>query len=98
MLLRRLAGPAPGRLPCLGAAGAGDVLDQVGRLLPRSAARARQTSVTPGRPETIEETAALVTAEGGRGIAVRTDHTVESAVEQVFARVRAEAGRLDVSW
>ena len=51
---------------------------------------------TPGRPETIEETAALVTAEGGRGIAVRTDHTVESKVEQLFARVRAEAGRLDV--
>ena len=31
-----------------------------------------------------------------RGIAVRTDHTVESEVEQLFARVRAEAGRLDV--
>ena len=51
---------------------------------------------TPGRPETIEETAALVTAAGGRGIAVRADHTVEAEVEQVFARVRAEAGRLDV--
>ena len=56
----------------------------------------RGRPATPGRPETIEETAALVTAEGGRGIAVRTDHTVDSAVEQVFARVRAEAGRLDV--
>ena len=51
---------------------------------------------TPGRPETIEETAELVTAGGGRGIAVRTDHTVEAEVEQLFARVRAEAGRLDV--
>ena len=29
-------------------------------------------------------------------VAVRTDHTVESEVEQLFARVRAEAGRLDV--
>ena len=56
----------------------------------------RGRPATPGRPETIEETAALVTAEGGRGIAVRTDHTVESGVEQIFARVRAEAGRLDV--
>ena len=56
----------------------------------------RGRPATPGRPETIEETAALVTAEGARGIAVRTDHTVESAVEQLFARVRAEAGRLDV--
>ncbi|MXW68258.1 MAG: SDR family NAD(P)-dependent oxidoreductase [Gemmatimonadales bacterium] len=51
---------------------------------------------TPGRPETLEETAELVTAEGGRGIAVRTDHTVESEVERLFARVRDEAGRLDV--
>ncbi len=51
---------------------------------------------TPGRPETLEETAEWVTAEGGRGIAVRTDHTIESEVERLFARVRDEAGRLDV--
>ena len=56
----------------------------------------RGRSATSGRPETIEETAELVTTEGGRGIAVCTDHTVESEVEQLFARVRAEAGRLDV--
>ena len=53
-------------------------------------------SATPGRPETLEETAELVSAAGGRGIAVRTDHTIEPEVEQLFARVRAEAGRLDV--
>jgi len=51
---------------------------------------------TPGRPETLEETAELVTAEGGRGIAVRADHTVESEVEQLFARISAETGRLDI--
>ena len=51
---------------------------------------------TPGRPETLEETAELVSAAGGRGIAVRTDHMIEPEVEQLFARVRAEAGRLDV--
>ena len=56
----------------------------------------RGRPATPGRPETLEETADLVTAEGGRGIAVRADHTVESEVKQLFARVRAEAGRLDV--
>ena len=56
----------------------------------------RGRSATPGRPETIEETAELVTADGGRGIAVRTDHTIELEVEQLFARVRAEAGRLDI--
>lgn len=51
---------------------------------------------TPGRPETIEETAEMVTAEGGRGIAVRTDHTVEAEVERLFSRVRDEQGRLDI--
>ena len=56
----------------------------------------RGRPATPGRPETIEETAELVAAEGGRGIPVRTDHTVESEVERLFARVRAEQGRLDV--
>ena len=56
----------------------------------------RGRPATPGRPETLEETAEMVSAEGGRGIAVRADHTVESEVEQLFARVRAEAGRLDV--
>ena len=57
---------------------------------------ARGRPATPGRPETIEETAELVTADGGRGIAIRTDHTVEAEVERLFARVRADAGRLDV--
>ncbi|WP_420463673.1 SDR family oxidoreductase [Candidatus Palauibacter sp.] len=56
----------------------------------------RGRPATPGRPETLEETAEMVAAGGGRGIPVRTDHTVESEVEQLFARVRAEAGRLDV--
>jgi NAD(P)-dependent dehydrogenase (short-subunit alcohol dehydrogenase family) len=48
------------------------------------------------RPETIEETAELVTAEGGVGIAVRTDHTVPADVDALFARVRADHGRLDL--
>ena len=56
----------------------------------------RGRPATAGRTETIEETAEMVTAEGGRGIAVRTDHTVEAEVERLFARVRKDAGRLDV--
>ena len=56
----------------------------------------RGRPATPGRPETIEETAELVTAAGGRGVAVRTDHTVEAEVERLFARVRADKKRLDV--
>ena len=49
-----------------------------------------------GRPETIEETAALVTAAGGAGIAVRVDHTVEDEVAALFARIARDAGRIDV--
>jgi NAD(P)-dependent dehydrogenase (short-subunit alcohol dehydrogenase family) len=48
------------------------------------------------RPETIEETAELVTAAGGTGVSVRVDHTVETEVRDLFARVGKEAGRLDV--
>ena len=49
-----------------------------------------------GRPETIEETADMVTAAGGEGIAVRVDHAVEDEVRAFFERVDAERGRLDV--
>jgi len=49
-----------------------------------------------GRPETIEETAELVTAAGGAGIAVRVDHTVEAEVAALFARVKREQKRLDL--
>ncbi|HXO22117.1 MAG TPA: SDR family oxidoreductase [Thermoanaerobaculia bacterium] len=49
-----------------------------------------------GRPETIEETAEMVTAAGGAGIAVRVDHGVEGEVRALFERVDAEHGRLDV--
>ncbi|MEU4566541.1 SDR family oxidoreductase [Micromonospora sp. NPDC023956] len=49
-----------------------------------------------GRPETIEETADLVTAAGGTGIAVRVDHLVPEQVRDLVARIDAEQGRLDV--
>jgi len=49
-----------------------------------------------GRPETIEETAEMVTARGGVGIPARTDHSDERQVEALFKRVVRERGRLDV--
>ena len=49
-----------------------------------------------GRGETIEETARLVDAAGGRGIAVRCDHMLIAEVDALRARVESEAGRLDV--
>lgn len=49
-----------------------------------------------GRPETIEETAEMVTARGGVGIPVQVDHTVEAQVKALFERVKAEQGQLDI--
>jgi NAD(P)-dependent dehydrogenase (short-subunit alcohol dehydrogenase family) len=50
-----------------------------------------------GRAETIDETAEMVTARGGTGIAVRVDHTQPDEVKALFERVRAEQkGQLDI--
>jgi NAD(P)-dependent dehydrogenase (short-subunit alcohol dehydrogenase family) len=48
------------------------------------------------RPETIEETAELVTEAGGEGIAVAVDHLDPDAVAALVARIDAEQGRLDL--
>jgi NAD(P)-dependent dehydrogenase (short-subunit alcohol dehydrogenase family) len=48
------------------------------------------------RPETIEETAELIDAAGGTGIAVAVDHLDAGAVEALVRRIDAEQGRLDV--
>jgi NAD(P)-dependent dehydrogenase (short-subunit alcohol dehydrogenase family) len=48
------------------------------------------------RPETIDETVALIEQAGGRAVAVRVDHTHEDEVAALAARIRSEAGRLDV--
>ena len=48
------------------------------------------------RPETIEETAALVDAAGGRGIAVQVDHLVPDEVRALVARIEREQGALHV--
>ena len=52
--------------------------------------------VNAGRPETIEETAEMVTAGGGIGIPVRIDHTAEDQVVELFERVGRERNRLDI--
>lgn len=48
------------------------------------------------RPETLDETIALIEQAGGRAIAVRIDHTQEAEVASLAQRIRNEAGRLDV--
>ena len=50
-------------------------------------------SVLPG---TVAETAAAVTAAGGKGIAVMCDHSDNAQVAAVFDQIEREQGRLDV--
>ena len=56
----------------------------------------RAKGATKGRPETIEETAELITNAGGSAVAVRIDHTKEDEVEALAARLRRDEGRLDI--
>lgn len=52
---------------------------------------------TPGRPETIDETARMIRDAGGVASAIRVDHTDESQVRRLFDRVRREQrGQLDI--
>jgi NAD(P)-dependent dehydrogenase (short-subunit alcohol dehydrogenase family) len=48
------------------------------------------------RPETIEETAELVTQAGGRGIAVAVDHLEPAQVQELVARIARDHRRLDL--
>jgi NAD(P)-dependent dehydrogenase (short-subunit alcohol dehydrogenase family) len=56
----------------------------------------RKRPDTPGQCETIEETADLVTAAGGRGIAVRVDHTIPAEVKKLVARIKRRHHGLDI--
>src|SRR5437660_7167532 len=49
-----------------------------------------------GRPETIDQTAELITSAGGVATAIRVDHTIESEVEALVGRIDREHGRLDI--
>src|SRR5262252_9480426 len=48
------------------------------------------------RPETIDETAAMITAGGGTAIAIRVDHTNEPAVKALFSRILRAHQRIDI--
>ena len=48
--------------------------------------RAQQSEYA--RPETIEETAELVSANGGKGIAIQVDHLVADDVRKLVERIR----------
>jgi NAD(P)-dependent dehydrogenase (short-subunit alcohol dehydrogenase family) len=49
-----------------------------------------------GRPETIDETASMITTAGGTAIALRVDHTSEQAVKALFRRILRTHKRIDI--
>ena len=58
--------------------------------------RSRQGSTTEGLSGSVEDTVNEVTERGGQGVGVHCDHTHDSDVEALFARVKQEQGRLDI--
>jgi len=48
------------------------------------------------RPETIDETAAMIKAAGGSAIASRVDHTNEKEVQSLFRRILRAHKRIDI--
>jgi NAD(P)-dependent dehydrogenase (short-subunit alcohol dehydrogenase family) len=49
-----------------------------------------------GRPETVDETATMITKAGGTAIAVRVDHTSETDVKALFRRILRAEKRIDI--
>lgn len=79
-----------------GGKGVAQVLGDAGATVYVVGRSTRAGQRTENRPETIEETAELVTKRGGTGIPVRCDFTVDADVQALFARVQEEQGRLDI--
>jgi NAD(P)-dependent dehydrogenase (short-subunit alcohol dehydrogenase family) len=67
----------------------------VGKGIALALGDAGATVYVTGR-STVDETAAEVTARGGRGIAARTDQADDGQVKALFERVQAESGRVDL--
>ncbi|WP_221568753.1 SDR family oxidoreductase [Alkalihalobacillus sp. TS-13] len=73
------------------------MLGQVGATVYVTGRSVRGNPSPMGRPETIEETAELVTQQGGKGIPVKVDHTVEREVKALFEKISKEQnGQLDI--
>src|SRR5713226_7671167 len=64
--------------------------------LPRNGAKKVSPWDHVRRPETIEETAEMVTSRGGQGIAAVVDHTDAKQVEELVDRIRTEQGKLHI--
>jgi len=84
-------GAGRGIAAALGEAGA--IVICTGRITARADA---STASDYDRPETIEETAELVTSLGGVGVPIVVDHLDTGQVAALAERIRSEYGRIDV--
>jgi NAD(P)-dependent dehydrogenase (short-subunit alcohol dehydrogenase family) len=97
-----MAGPLAGKVALVAGAtrGAGRgiavSLGEAGATVYATGRSTRERRSEVDRPETIEETAELVTDAGGEGIAIAVDHLDPTQVAALLERIDAEQGRLDV--
>jgi NAD(P)-dependent dehydrogenase (short-subunit alcohol dehydrogenase family) len=97
-----MRGPLEGKIALVagatrgGGRGIAVALGEAGATVYATGRSTRRRRSEVDRPETIEETAELVTAAGGDGIAVVVDHLDPAQVRDLVARIDAEHGRLDV--
>ena len=79
-----------------GGRGIAVALGEAGAIVYATGRSTRERRSEIDRPETIEETAEMVTAAGGEGIAVPVDHLDPGQVRALVERIDADHGRLDV--
>jgi NAD(P)-dependent dehydrogenase (short-subunit alcohol dehydrogenase family) len=97
-----MSGPLDGKVALVagatrgGGRGIAVALGEAGATVYATGRTTREQRSEIDRPETIEETAELVTAAGGEGIAVQVDHLDPAQVAALVKRIDAERGRLDV--
>jgi len=97
-----MAGPLTGKVALVTGAtrGAGRgtavALGEAGATVYCTGRTTRERRSEYNRPETIEETAALVTDAGGQGIPVEVDHLDQAQVKALVQRIDAEQDRLDI--
>jgi NAD(P)-dependent dehydrogenase (short-subunit alcohol dehydrogenase family) len=97
-----MSGPLAGKIALVsgatrgGGRGIAVALGEAGATVYATGRSTRERRSEIDRPETIEETAELVTAAGGEGVAVAVDHLDPVQVRGLIERIDSEHGRLDV--
>ena len=97
-----MSGPLAGKVALVagatrgGGRGIAVALGEAGATVYCTGRTTRERRSEVDRPETIEETAELVTGAGGEGIPVEVDHLDPAAVARLVERIDADHGRLDV--